>query len=300
MTTPDGNFSIEDHVMIKNPLKVIRNFGRLIKKLSMSLVDLDEKFHNEIEKYLSIYSSDTLQRLVLRCSLKQIPLKFLTKPLKKVTYLHIRRDDYKDNSYTQLLEIEKNVPALNEIEITSLSKYVREPGKVHFQNIESFTLNCHPIKYEEYPFSFGNLKHFTLYGCCIVNDALLECIGHIKDLKTLKITYIGSCLLSLDSFRKLLELKNVRSTVVKMKILYNECLSPDDVLHFLEQCRSLQKFNVGVVIRKDSNERTRLIFIQTILNNLSANWKYHLVTPAVPGNFVPNMSYVFERVTDSQ
>ncbi|XP_031623438.1 uncharacterized protein LOC116340859 [Contarinia nasturtii] len=234
-----SKYDEEKMILIKtNPLKVLRNFGHVIKNFEVDFRWLNAKLCAEIENYLVIYCSDSLQRLCVFPDRSETTFKDLQKPLEKVTYLKIIITLDQNINHIQFLN-ESNLPNVNKIEIYSykFNTFGESSKKIHFENIEYF--KYYGMRSSKYPFSFGNLKHLRIRGSCQVKDALCEFIGNVKDLKTLQLN--EGCV-DADSLCKILELQNVLSNLEEIQI---ECLfvlkfSPGDVLRFLKHLKLLR------------------------------------------------------------
>lgn len=257
-------------VVLTNPLKLLRNFGHIIKNLRISFKNLSVKQCTEVENYLVRFCSESLQRFVVMCNTSKIIFKDLQKPLKNVTDLQIMMDKNQNLDHIRFLD-ENNLPNVNNVYIScydELKDLTSVSGKLHYKNIEYFEISA--TRTGVYPFSFENLKHLTTDGNCIVNDALCEFIGHLNDLKTLKIrnTMFG---FNLDPFRKILKLQNISSNIVELHFPYHPKISSNDVLSFLKQTRKLRKLSIpaSVPFPYDSN------FLQEITSNLDSEWTHH-------------------------
>lgn len=269
---------IDGCVLTTNLLGVLRNFGFMISKMNLYVRDLDEQLCIEIANYLVRYCSDSLQRLLFMCNTSNILFQYLPKPLPKVNTLLIQFAMSEIQTIDQIqfkLDLDKNLPNIKTLSIRYFSdaifrKNSLKAEKMHYPNIEDFTILTY--KASEYPFIFENLKHFSLKGFRFeMNDELLELIGNIKDLQTFKMAVTSLDALTPDSFRKLLELQNMQSTVVEIEIEFNEAMSSDDVLRFLNQSKKLIKFSIHLdpVYFQDSFKH----FIKSISVNLSVDWK---------------------------
>lgn len=73
----------------KNPLRVLRNFGNMIKNFRMNSYGISKKLFAKIGNYLAIYCADSLERIIMVDTQMKIPFKNLRKPLKKVIFLRI-------------------------------------------------------------------------------------------------------------------------------------------------------------------------------------------------------------------
>lgn len=258
-----------NHRFIRNPLKVLRNFGHVIKNLGIYLYSTNEKLCIEIENYLTKYCSDTLERLLLVGNQSIVPFEHLPKPLKNVTVVKVILLRGQHINHIRFIN-ERNLPNVNNIEIFWQTKEFKQQEllKFHFESIEYFTFSIlKPLSMNL--FSFGNLKHLRLeLTPSNVDDSVCELIGSIKDLKTVQ---VGLFPLSVepDSLAKLLKLQNILSTVVELTIHYTGCTTKD-VLHFLKQSRKLQKLSFR--IWRDRYETKWMDFMETISTSLPHNW----------------------------
>lgn len=286
----------KDHIYIANPLKVLRNFGQFIKNLGINCICLDEKRCTEIENYLAEYCSDSLKNLSVICNTSKTLFENLPKPLKNVDVFKIKIMHPQNVNHIPFIN-ENTLPNVNNITIYRKSEacFVKEPKNIHLKNIEYFTfssLYC----ISEYPFSFGNLKHLTFKGQCIVNDALCELIASVKDLKTLNILNVDERLLNRESFVKLLNLSNILSTVEEMRIQYAECMFTNDFLHLFEQNRNIRKltFDLGYSFINKSRYED---FLETISSSSTSDWSFRVEKIHQYMNIFHTL-YVFERRID--
>lgn len=257
-------------VVITNPLKLLRNFGHIIKNLRISFKHLSVKHCTEVENYLVRFCSESLQRFVVMCNTSKIIFKDLQKPLKNVTDLKIMMGKHQNLDHIRFLD-ENNLPNVNNVYIWYYDelKDLSVSGKLHYKNIEHFEICA--IRLGVYPFSFENLRHLTTDGNCIVNDALCEFIGRLNDLKTLKIknTMFG---FNLDPFRKILKLQNISSNIVELQFPYHPKISSNDVLLFLKQTRKLRKLSIPGSVPYITHYSD---FLQEITSNLDTEWTHH-------------------------
>lgn len=263
-------------IFITNPiiiLKLLRNFGHLIRNLGIDFGFLNAKLCAEIENYLAEYCSESLQRFSLVGNTLKIPFEHLKKPLRKVTVLIIYMVVDQKQNHIQFL-IESNLPNVQYIKLYNGTALQDSEKDIHYENLESFMFHNHGMR--KFPFSFGNLKHFILTGNIILNDAFCECISNIKHLKTLKIMDIS--IFSSDSFEKLLSLQNILSNVVEMQFEFEKNMSTEVVLCFLKQSRNVRKLSFH--IHKLYDYRRMLSqMMKTMLSNLSNEWKVYIMDP---------------------
>lgn len=271
---------------IENPktfLKLLRNFGHLIKNLEICYWKTNPNIYVGIETYLSQYCFDSVQRLSLFCvpTMKtKTPLENLQRPLKRVVSLIIITSAVESPKYIRFIN-ENNLPNVRNILVDNRKNELHDSDKIHFKilrNVEHCTLFT--MRIDTYPFEFENLKHFTVDGNINVNDAFCECISKIEHLKTLKI--MSFALFSIESFSKMLELKNVVSNVEEMQFKFHDKISPEIVLQFLKQSQRVQKLSIHL------NEVSRIrralsnysYLFQTIPSNLHDDeWKSHIEDP---------------------
>lgn len=284
-----------------NPWKVLRNFGHMIKNFRVHFWEINAKHCTEIENYLAIYCSDSLQRLTMTCNTSKIAFKDLQKPLKKVTYLKIII--ITDDETIEHIQFpnESNLPNLNEIEIFSNCLYFFEQSskKLHYDNIEYFTYWA--WRERIFPLSFGKLKHLTTAANCQVNDAFCECIGNIKDLKTLKILSTMFFSNSERKFGKMLELPNILSNLEELQFQYSYSISLNDILPFVKHNQSLRKLSIHMDTTNDFVNKNYLHFLETISSNLGIGWKFH-TSDILHKNeyyYAANICYVAEKIIDS-
>lgn len=283
-----------------NPWKVLRNFGHMIKNFRVNFSRIQTKLCTEIENYLAIYCSDSLQRLTMTCNTSKIALKDLQKPLENVTYLKIIiTTDYESIEHIQFLN-ESYLPNLNEIEIFSNCLYFFEQSskKLIYDNIESFTYWA--WRERIYPLSFGKLKHLTTAANCQVNDAFCECIGNIKDLKTLKILSTMFLSNSERKFGKMLELPKILSNLEELQFEYSYSISLNDILPFVKNNQSLRKLSIHMDTTDNFVNINYLNFLETISSNLGIGWKFH-TSDILHKNeyyYCANICYVAEKIID--
>ncbi|XP_055301006.1 uncharacterized protein LOC129567764 [Sitodiplosis mosellana] len=292
------NQQVERDALEQNPLvfitkpiillKLLRHFGHLIRNLGIGFSKLNMKLCVGIEIYLAKYCSDSLQRFSLICNTSKIAFKDLQKPLKKVIALKIHTVIDQKQNHIQFLN-ESNLPNVQHIYITNHDGLHNSEKEIHYENIESCTIES--LRMDKFPFSFGNLKHFTLAGNICLNDAFCQCISKIEHLKTLKI--MDMLIFDSDSFRKLLELQNILSSVVEMQFSFEKGMSADAVLHFLKQSRSVRKLTIHLHNGRYRGDKTRDYFrmLQTISLNLNDEWKVYIIDP---------YRYPFNSIYDSE
>lgn len=266
-------------IRIRNPIilfKLLRNFGHLIQNLGIDFSGVNVKICAEIENYLAQYCSDSLQRFSLMCNLSKIPFDNLKNPLKKVKALKVITVLPRKQNLIHFLN-EINLPNVQHVIISSLGQElpISEKG-IHYKNIEYFTIRYYPRPpMDTFPFSFGNLKHFTIVGGIYINDALCECISNIKHLRTLKIMKFS--ILNSDSFSKLLRLQNILSNVEEMQFAFDKGMSAEVVICFLKQSRKLRKLTFHNFDFDHIKNHLYLKMLKTISSNLNDEWKVHII-----------------------
>lgn len=240
---------------------------------------LSDKLCVEVENYLVKYCSDSLQRLFVKCGQPKTLFKNLQKPFKNVIALSIIVPTFQTKADIQFLN-ECTLPNLQHIYFYDLGNGCQESETIHYKSIEYFDYKCMG-RIQKFPFSFGNLRHFTIVGHVELNDAFCECIRNIEHLETLKISNYdmrtGTC--SPDSFRKIFELQNIVSNVVKMHIQFHENITPELVHRFLKQSRKLRKLSFHVKIPENYFEISFANLTQTLPPNLNDEWKCSTVEP---------------------
>lgn len=287
-----------------NPFRILRNFGSLIKYFIIVFFRTNIRFCAEFEKYLSIYCWNSLQRLSIMCNETGTFFNHLQKPFEKLIYLKIVIRNEQDVNLFEFLN-ESNLPNVNEIAMScgTPSFFEKFSKIIDFERIEYFTFNG--WRERKYPFKLRNLKHLTISGKCEFNDALCECIGNIKDLKTLKFkcrTY------SLDGFIKILELQNVLSNLEELQFEYGK--PPwylrenfnfySHILHFLKLGQNLKKLSVVILLA--SEFKLYLNYLEWVSSNLDVEWKSKAINEFHDDyyNFgIPPSCFMFERINDS-
>lgn len=133
-------------------LKLLRNFGHLIKILGINYFDLNVKISAEIEtNYLAAYCSDSLQRLYLKCDRSSTFSIFenLQEPLKNVRTLGIMSGAQCALPNTQYLN-ENKLPNLQQVILQNYYYYHltrEESSNIYYKNIERFSLYCYRLSY---------------------------------------------------------------------------------------------------------------------------------------------------------
>lgn len=279
-------------------LKLLRNFGHLIKNLAINFGILSDKLCDEIENYLVEYCSDSLQGLFFQCCKTKILFENLQKPLNKVTALGIVMVKYHNEKNIRYLN-ENNLPNLKHIYLDSIMKNTFQDSEIiHYKNVEHFT---HYGETNKSSFSFDHLKHLTIAGTMQLNNAFCEYIGNIEHLQTLKIISFNYGNLSTDSFSKLFELENIVSNVVEMQIKFHKYISPEIVHRLLEKSQKLRKLSFHI---QWSELDLFDYFTQTLPSNLNDNWKCYTIVPYKSEylfnceylQYLPTKCFVIERI----
>lgn len=291
---------------ISNPrmlLKLLRNFGHLIMNLKVNFVfNLSDNLCVMIENYLAEYCSDFLEQFHLVCSRTKKPFENLSKPLKKLIILTIDTKYHRKTDYMQFIN-EKKLPNIqhfciqnpyhSESQNFETIHFISNPNKLqNFETVQHLTIGT--VNWDtNFPFSFGNLKHFTVLGPSVLNDMLYEYIENLTHLETLKIMNFRLTGWKPELFGKLLQLPNILSNVVEMQFDFNDHMSPDHILHMLKQSQKLKKLSFHFM---DGDES----ILRTIISKLSVEWKVHIIDPYEnPLIFVlKHICYVFERITE--
>lgn len=272
-------------------LKLLRNFGHLIKILGISYWNLNAKICAEIERnYLAKYCSDSLERLYLDCDYSKAIFEHLQEPLKKLTTLGVR------TCTTRYLN-DKKLPNLRHMIYVHSGCSVRECEDIHYKNIEYFHLLPMP-QMNKFPFSFENLKHFEINGNFEVNDAFCKLIENIKYLKTLKLI-TGTCDISADCFKKVFEIQNILLNVVEIEIRFRKSLSSELILEFLKQSKSLKKIHFVLFSGRIYDNEFDLYskVMQSVTSHLGSEWTTCIITPPKPPyySFTEQKYYTIKR-----
>lgn len=256
-------------------LKLLRNFGHLIRNLAVHFPDLNIDLCAGIESYLAEYCSNSLQRLALRCHRFKIPFENLPKPLRNVTGLKVYAVRDQKWEHIQFLN-ENNLPNVKHIHLFNGGN-LEDSESIHYEYIERFAF-ASPCAIDKYPFSFVNLKHLMLDGGIIINDELCNCISNIEHLTTLRIMHLRR--VDSNSFRKLLELKNIQCNLVEVQFKLNENMLTDDILHFLKQSKKLRKYTIHSFVGNDPKYKYIIPnyfsnLLKTFPSKLGVEWKIH-------------------------
>lgn len=284
-------------ISITNPttaLRLIRNFGPILKHLYIQFRFFSVKFCAEIERYLCEYCSQSLKKLSLDCNCLAILFIGMNKPLENITFLgiYVRRNEKLNN--VDLLN--KYLPRLQHVGIETISSAFCESEKIHFENVEYCTIA--PLTLRKYSFSFNKLKHLTIDGSIILNHEWCELVCNIPSLRTLKI--MGNCNLDQSALRRMLTSPNFLSNIEELLIGVDRHLLPDDILSFLRQSQRLKRL---ALLRRNGymnyNRKSDNYILGEITSNLTTEWKFYVIDPFVNpyhGEHIPkNDCYVIER-----
>lgn len=294
LTNEKGPFENSPEISTSNPLtllKLLRNFGHLIKNLGVNFTSFNAKVYAEIEENYLIYCSGSLERFVFettwRSTKKQHFFENVEKPFKNVIALGIVVDVHP--KYVRFL-IESKLPNLQHIYYRSKYRFWEEIENIHYKNIEYFSL-FPIIQMTTFPFSFGNLKYLLVGGDFELNDSFCDFIGNIKHLKTLKI--MSFLTFDSDSFRKMMELKNVLSNIVEMQITFHRSITPELILNFLKQCQNLEKLSIHAGLKPNFH------IFDSLSSNLENEWTSYTVNPYKNPfyEYGDSICYIIERKT---
>lgn len=257
-------------------LKLLRNFGHLIRNLAVHFSDLNIDLCAGIESYLAKYCPNSLQRLALQCHRFKIPFENLQKPLRNVTALKVYTVRDQKWDHIQFLN-EINLPNVQHINLSNKG-CLQDSERIHYEYIERFEfVSLGTI--DKFPFSFVNLKHLMLDGGIILNDELCNCINNIEHLRTLRIMEFRG--VNSNSFRKLLELKNIQYNLEEVQFKRNANMLTDDILHFLKQSKKLRKYTIHSFVGNNEPEYVHIIpyyfsnLLKTFPLKLGVEWKIH-------------------------
>lgn len=290
----------EPGIFIKNPttaLKLLRHFGFMLKNLSINFHIFNVMVCAEIEFYLAKYCSKSLIRLTICCHSSKMLFENLYKPLENITaltiYIHHYHKDLQFNC--------KYLPRLKYIYINNYTANIQKWENFDFKNIEYFTIATHYMN--EYPFSFGKLKHLT-FRTLHIDEEWCKFISNIQNLTTLKMWDV-SMIYPID-FRKMLELQNILSNIEELQIEVCINMSPEDVLHFLEQSQNLKTLTLlndlwGIGGHYfDERIKKKENILKTITSNLSPIWKCYIFDGIFPNPFYNGTynCYVIKRITE--
>lgn len=266
-------------VLISNPLaalRLLRNFGFMIRNLGINFSFVNAKIRTEFENYLDRYCSHSLQRFSLICSRFKVPFDNLKKPFKNVLALKIHTGIHQTVNHIRFLN-ETIFPNVNRIIIYDGASTLQHPEqKIHYENIEYFTLISHKMLH--YPFSFSNLKHITVQNYKMeLTDELCELVGSFEHLQTLKIWSFSFT--TSDKFHKLLQLQNIQKSIVEMQIEFNEGIASDEIVRFLNKTHKLRKLSFHECNVYESGYHDMTSFFETLSTQLRAEWNIHSIYP---------------------
>lgn len=281
-------------------LKLLRNFGHLIRNLRIDFWFLNTKICDAIENYLATYCSDSLERFEVVCKGRsKTPIENLQKPLKKLKAMRIHTELNRQQNFVQFIN-ESNLPNLQYLAIRCLSD-INPHEKIHHKNVEYLIVECKHLN--ALPFSFENLKHLNLLANFEVNDAFCEYIGNIKQLKTIKLQALYRCW-SADLLDKLLQNVplNVEKIQFELRAANYRKMSIETISNFIKQSRNLRKFSfiltVGSIYgTKDENTRALELWLQELSLKLSEEWQSYMMDAYKYIELRRYKCYVIERKT---
>lgn len=293
------------------PLKILRNFGWLLRKLDIRFSAFNINICDQIEYYLAEYCSESLNQLSIDANYSRSSSGNLHKPLMGVTHLNIYIMGFKESNI--ILNIKENLPALKYVHIYGFNNYDRFE-KLHFNGIDYFKFETDPISFmmsnmSKYPFSFDTLKHLKFKARVELNDDWFNFVRNLKQhLTTLQIMGVKfDKEHPIDFFAKILETHNFLPKIEELQVELLPYMCPRNILRFLEQSRNLKKLMLNrykskytylpIIIPEDD-----LKILKTIVSNLGAEWKYHIIYPFLKKPltyYIPFECYVIERITDS-
>lgn len=287
-------------IFIKNPavmLKLLRNFGHLVENLGIDFVEMDSTICDEIEKYLSLYCSDSLERLFFKCRDWSVCFEDLQKPLKKLKALQINTHSDGERNRVQFMNA-RNLPNLEHLFIYFVNVFAQRE-KIYHENITDLTIvlpyGTNPFPF---PFSIKNVKHLLLNAAIEsveVNDAFCELINNAKHLKTLTLN-LNNSFWSSDPLDKLLDIQNIVLNVeeLQFKITFEVCrkMSFETISRFLKQSRNIRK--IKFLVNCDTYAID--VWFQKSLLTLNDDWKSYTIDTR--DGMGPCRFYVIERKTN--
>lgn len=123
-------------LFITNPrtlLKVLRNFGFVLHHIYINFNFFKVEFCCEVERYLAMYCSESLEKMSLSCNSAKVLLGNLHKPLANLTALRV---------YMSLNQVANNLhfdhkylPKLKYIHMQNHCTRFRNSDTIHFENI---------------------------------------------------------------------------------------------------------------------------------------------------------------------
>lgn len=278
-------------IYITNPvtiLKLLRNFGYLLKNVYISFGIFNAKFCAEIERYLAEYCSESLHRLSLCCNSVKVLFENLHKPLANVKTLGIYTR--KNQNLTHFQFNQEHLPRLKYLYIENSYTKLDHSEPIHFENIEYFTIDSGGHTFRKFPFTFGKLKHLVFIGFKL-NDEWCDFVGNIQHLTTLKMFGISA---TDPLLGKMFESQNFTSNIEELLLHVNEGMFADDILRFLEKSRNLKILTLvihrwGSKKRKETPREPYDYFyiclkkmekiVKTIISNLDSKWKFCIIDP---------------------
>lgn len=135
---------------------------------------------------------------------------------------------------------------------------------IHFNNVTDFQISISSTTrrfclIESFPFSFGKLKRLHVRNLYLNQKALIS-LGKIRDLETLT---LNNLICEENRLRDLLHLDNILENVRELNIDSGiVSFTANDVLRFLEQSKSIQRFGIFSVSTIDE-----------IRSELGVEWK---------------------------
>lgn len=272
-------------IYITNPvtiLRLLRNFGHMLKHIYINFDFFDAKFCAEIEWYLAEYCSESLSRLSLRCNSSKILFEHLHKPLANVRTVGIYV--YENQKLTHLQFNEKYLPRLKYLYMSNESSRVMHySDPIHFENIEYFLVRTYAFcRFAKFPLTFAKLKHLV-FMCFMLNDEWCSFVGNIQHLMTLEMYRIGENPL----LGKMFELPNFLSNIEELVLDVNPYMLADDFLRFLEKSRALKTLTLiidnagGKNMSLDARERVKKLddIVKPIVSQLDSKWKFNIINP---------------------
>lgn len=223
------------------------------------------------------YCVDSLRRLYLICGQNQILFKNLQRPFNNVIALAVVLAASQSDKNIQFLN-ENALPNLREFYLDDYDNKLQESKVMHFKNLEWFSY-CNSLITQKYPFSFENLKHFIIHGSIELNDAFFNCIESIQQLQTLKINEFfwvpEHC--TRESFRRLLALDNVSTTVEEIQIEYHKNMTTGLIHRFLTNSIKMKKFGFHISLPGPIKHFRR--FAEIMTSYMDATWRCYIIEP---------------------
>lgn len=290
-------------IYIENPLtclRILRNFGYILKHFYIDFRIFNVKICTKIEHYISEYCSKSLHQLTLAGNSSTILFNGLNKPLENITTIKIYL--YGSQTLSHIPVLNEHLPKLQYIHIENISYVFGEKDSEirSFENIEKFSI-LGGVMYK-YPLSFDKLKHFAMSSPIVIDDELCTFVCNIQNLKTLKLLDIRG--ISENAFSKMLESPNFLSNIEELFIEVSGLIYPDCILRYLEQSKSLKRLGLVRHQRLIPERPSGVGFFNfddliKIISNLSAKWKFYIIDHFVDplkGPLVKFDCHVIERV----